>query len=857
MSALPFLRRRRKRHTNERQRKQNRLTNSLITTGAGLILLLCTIGIGGFLAYAVLTLELPAVDQLPVLMSGSLLQPTRIYDRTGTHLITILAPQDGPRTYIPIDPHSSNHIPDSLVRATVTLMDPGFWIHAGFQLSGLTNPNEHPTLAQKLAFDLLLWNEPAGLRRAIRERILAAQLTSHFGREKILEWYLNSANYAHFAYGAEAAAQLYLGKPVSQLNLAETTILASINQTPGINPLDAPQAIMLRQAETINLMQKRGTASEIEARLARKTNIDFKSEPSITNIAPAFSALTLSQLEDLYDRTRIEHGGLQVITTLDYDLQLRTNCALQTQFARLDSTGALPSPQPCQGAETLPLLPSTEKAPHNASAVVLDPRNGQILALVGDSSQGLNSNFITPHRPGTLLTPFIFLTGFTRGLSPASLVWDLPDPTPLSGTDGITPTPTTQVQPQVEISAQAQNSGQTTGGPIRLRFALINDNLVTATQVFTEMGASLVQQTMVSFGLDIPATNVKTLLETDQRYSVIQMAQVYGILGTQGTLNGEKSQNGMTTSTILSIRNLDGQTLTTGKGTITEQIVNPQLAYLLTDVLSANITELDRPAAFKTGILPDAVGTETWAIGYTPYRSVAVWMDGEALTTRPATGLWTAIMQSANRAVPADNWDLPTGMLKLRVCDPSGLLPTAACPNIVEEIFIEGFQPTQTDTLFRSYEINRETGLLATVFTPEQLVEKQVFMQVPPEAQAWARSINLPIPPTQYDNIQPPKSNPDVILTFPIMFSDLGGFFAVTGSATGENFSYYRLQYGQGLNPETWTQIGSDTSTPVSEGKLGEWDTTGLQGLYSLQLIVIHEDRSLLTYTVQITLTNP
>ena len=717
------------------------------------------------------------------------------------------------------------------------------------------SPNEHPTLAQKLAFDLLLWNEPAGLRRAIRERILAAQLTSRFGREQILEWYLNSANYAHFAYGAEAAAQLYLGKSVSQLNLAETAILASINQTPGINPLDAPQAILLRQAETINLMQKRGTASEIETRLARKVSIDFKSDTPITNIAPAFSALTLSQLEDHYDQARIEHGGFQVITTLDYDLQLRTNCALQTQFARLDSTKNLPSPQPCQGAEFLPPLPSTEKAPHTASAVVLDPRNGQILALVGDSSQGLNSTYITPHRPGTLLTPFIYLTGFTRGLSPASLVWDLPDPTLLSSTDGITPTPPTQVQPQVENSTQS--SGQTSGGPIRLRFALVNDNLVTATQVFNEMGASLVQQTMASFGLDIPTTNIKTLLETDHRYSVIQMAQVYGILGTLGTLNGEKSPNGTTTSTILSIRNLDGQTPPTSNTTITEQIVNPQLAYLLTDVLSPNITELDRPAAFKTGIMPDAVGTETWAVGYTPYRSVAVWMGGDSLSTRPATGLWTAIMKSANREVPADNWSLPTGMLKLKVCDPSGLLPTAACPSIVEEIFIEGFQPTQADTLFRSYEINRETGLLATVFTPEQLVEKQVFMQVPPEAQAWARSINLPVPPTQYDNIQPPRPNPDVTLTFPIMFSELGGFLTITGSATGDNFSYYRLQYGQGLNPETWTQIGSDTSTPVSEGRLGEWDTIGLQGLYSLQLIVIHEDRSLQTSTVQITLTNP
>ena len=74
------------------------------------------------------------------------------------------------------------------------------------------------------------------------ERILAAQLTAYYGREKIVEWYLNSANYGHFAYGADAAARLYFSKPASQLNLAESALLAAVSQAPAINPLDAPQA---------------------------------------------------------------------------------------------------------------------------------------------------------------------------------------------------------------------------------------------------------------------------------------------------------------------------------------------------------------------------------------------------------------------------------------------------------------------------------------------------------------------------------------------------------------------------------------------------------------------------------------
>ena len=120
-----------------------------------------------------------------------------------------------------------------------------------------------------------------------------------------------------------------------------------------------------------------------------------------------------------------------------------------------------------------------------------------------------------------------------------------------------------------------------------------------------------------------------------------------------------------------------------------------------------------------------------------------------------------------------------------------------------------------------------------------------------------AVSLQLPVPPTQYDNIQPPAPNPDANIIFPIMFAKQQGRLVITGSATGTDFSYYRLQYGQGLNPETWTQIGSDLNNPVKSDKLAEWDTTGLKGLYSLQLLVIRTDHSLQTATVQISLTNP
>jgi len=836
MSALPLLRRRRERRSSERQRSQSRLTCG--TVGFGLLLagFLGVLLVGGAAAYASITADLPSLDLLPQLLDpvhGSLREPTRIYDRTGTHLLSVLAPQDAPRVYLPLDPNSPEHIPDPLVRATLALSDPGFRAHPGYLLEGLNQPDEHPTLAQKLVAELLLWDEVPSLRRALRERLLAAQLTARFGRDQILEWYLNSANYGRFAYGVENASRLYFGKSATQLNLAEAALLASVNASPAINPLDAPQGSIQRALEALNVIQARGLATADEVLVARFIPLSFQPAPAQTALAPAFTALALSQLESRFDRARAERGGLVVLTTLDYELQLSAACAVQTQLAHLNGV----SPQPCAGAEGLPPLPPGLNAPQAAaSAVVLDPRSGQILALVGDSTNGAESAFLTPHRPGTLLLPFVYLAGFTRGLSPATLAWDIPP---------------AGAAPEMDAAYQ---------GPLRLRKALTNDYLIPSAQVFDQMGAALVRQTMASFGLEVPAANLKELLETENCYSVLEMAQAYGIFAAQGALVGQPAAEGVRPSALLAVKGADGRSYADWSAQVAEQIVSGQLAYLVTDVL--NRPDLGRPAAIKAGQTPE--GVETWSAGYTPQRVAVVWLGGEGLTQHPAqglpraaAGLWTALMQSASREVPPDGWPQPAGVLRLKVCDPSGLLPTEACPNIVEELFIDGYQPVQADTLYRAYAIDRETGLLATVFTPPQLVEQRIFMQVPPEAQAWAKAVSLPVPPTQYDSLQPPAPNPEVKITAPEMFAELTGQVTIRGTASGADFAFYRLQSGQGLNPETWVQIGADVTTPVTEGKLAEWDTTGLRGLYALQLLVVQRDGSLQTATVQVTVNQP
>lgn len=189
----------------------------------------------------------------------------------------------------------------------------------------------------------------------------------------------------------------------------------------------------------------------------------------------------------------------------------------------------------------------------------------------------------------------------------------------------------------------------------------------------------------------------------------------------------------------------------------------------------------------------------------------------------------------------------------MNVCDPSGMLPTAECPNLVSEVFLNGNEPVRADTMYRKFAINRETGLLATVFTLPQLVEERVYLVVPGEARSWAESAGLEIPPSAYDVIQAPRFDENVNITSPDLFSEVSGKVEIQGTAAGDEFVSYRVLVGQGLNPQQWIQV-AEASAPVTNGLLAEWNTSGLNGLYAVQLQVVRNDQKVNTAIIQVTI---
>lgn len=815
------------------------------------------------LAYASLVDGLPSLAQLPALFNpehGALLQPTRIYDRSGQQLLLSLENPGISRRFLAMDANQPDHFSPELIRATIGYVEPNFWRSSGFSLVNLTS-SQPATIAERLVDDLLLWNEPRGLRRALRMRVLAAQVIARYGHVQVLEWYLNSAYYGHLAFGADSAARLYLGKPATSLDLPEAALLIAANQAPALNPVDASSAALERQQAVLQRLLERGvvTGAEYTHAVVEKVRLAPPLGQDATPAA-AFSRLVLSGLEERFGPERLERGGLKVITTLDYSLQQELACLVRVQLARLEGLPDdvhLPDGSACVAARLLPTLPPGDAplpASLASSAVILDPQTGQVLALLGDTTSAGESNFLASRPPGSLLSPFIAVAGFARGFSPASLTWDIPASLP------------------VDLSAQSNPDGKF-HGPVRLRTAIANDYLAPQAQILAQIGASSVWRLASTMGVSSMADETSAgLLYQGGKVSPLEMAQAYSVFASQGQRAGQRLVPGgdIRPAMVLYVEDLNGTTWLDARAPDTQAVTSPQLAYLVHNVLSdatarqvslgyANPLEIGRPSAAKIGQVED--GLQAWTAGYTPQR-VAIFslnLAGDKtrrLNPRTVAGMWHAFMQYANRSLPVTDWPVPAGISRVNVCDPSGQLPTQACPEIVNEVFLTGNTPNAPDSLFRAFQINRETGRLATVFTPAALIEEKIFLVPPPQARDWAQAANLPVPPEDYDAIQPPEPSTNVRITSPELFGYVRGQVKIKGTAVGDGLRTYQVLVGQGLNPENWLQVGQTGSAPVSNGDLATWDTQGQEGLYAIRLQVIRQDQTVETATIQVTVDN-
>ena len=325
-------------------------------------------------------------------------------------------------------------------------------------------------------------------------------------------------------------------------------------------------------------------------------------------------------------------------------------------------------------------------------------------------------------------------------------------------------------------------------------------------------------------------------------------------------------------SAIQSVRDTGSELLV--HENLPQAVLSSPLAYLMIDILRdegahwdlyghGSPLEIGRASASMTAESP--AGDGSWVVGFTPDVTVGVWVGGEPgpaeESVSPLNGpapIWHAVMRYATRSIgQLRDWTLPIGVTEMDICSPSGLLPTEYCPLIVREVFIQGTEPTQADNLYQPILVNRETGNLATLYTPAELVEERVYLIPPAGAEEWAQLAGIDRPPHEFDVLLADDgSSSEVRILSPQSFDIVRGDIIIRGRVRPEEFDFYRLQVGEGLNPTRWIQIGEDVDTQVYSGTLAEFDTRDLNGLYTIQLIAVLADGVLITDAVTLTIDN-
>lgn len=896
-----------------RQRRQRRFSTGpqrWLAIAGGVVLsiflanLLAMSGIiGGVVGvYAYFASDLPEPEQIEVVEED--FGTTRIYDRTGEVLLyEVIDPHAGDRVWVPLD-----QVPEHMRCATVAIEDRTFWENPGFNTRGILraflsnlrgqNVQGGSSITQQVIKNVLIdpeervvGEEGPGLRdysRKIKELILAVEITRRYSKEQILEWYLNTNFYGNLAYGIEAAAQVYFGKSIGELDLAEAATLAAIPQYPYMNPFDNPTAARERQHLVLQAMVIQGCITEEEAEAAGREPWDLASPTEQFNIlAPHFSVYVLHQLEDKFGPELVHRGGLRVYTTLDYDLQQQAECVARAQIRRLsgeDEQLVLEQAAAggCEAVQYLPPLRARSVGVDhhitNAAVLTMRPGTGEILAMVGsvdywnDEIDGRYNAALGLRQPGSSFKPFTYVTLLSQGYSAAQLFWDVRTAFEQPGQPPYVP----------------ENYDRRYHGPQRLRLALARSYNIPAVAALQLAGVDNVIRTAHRMGINSLDRGLDyyglSLTLGGGEVSLIDMVYAYSVFANGGVMFGETIPAGqirpgyreLNPVAVLRVEDRNGNVLYEYTEPQRREILGPQLAYLMTNILSdrqarwaafghPNALELsnDRPAAVKTGTTNDY--RDNWTVGYTPQLVTGVWIgnsDNSEMENLPgsegAAPIWHAVMEYALQDEEIMPFSRPDGLVERQVCAVSGHLPTEHCP-VATELFIPGTEPTEQCTLHQVFRVNRETGRLCTVFTPPELCEDQVYEVYPAEAADWLASLpeeeRPPAPPAEYDTVYgPAPADAEVAIIYPPPYAYVaGGVITVTGNARGGDFAFYRLAFGEGLNPSQWIQIGPDHGNQVDHNILEYWDLSGLDGLYSLQLTVVDHSTAIRQATIQVT----
>ncbi|HMR63213.1 MAG TPA: penicillin-binding protein 1C [Anaerolineae bacterium] len=777
----------------------------------------------GLIGYFWIASRLPSAAELKARTFR--FETTRILDREDNLLWEIIDPTGGRRTPVTLD-----QISPDLINATIATEDRFFYTNVGVDPIAIVravyyNVSEGgivsgaSTITQQLAKNVMLTPEERtqqSLTRKIKEAVLAVEIDRRYSKDEILEIYLNQIYYGNLAYGIEAAAQTYFGKPAKDLTLAEASLLAGLPQAPATHdPYTNPDGAMARQADVLRLMNEAQYISPEQARSAQFTTLDSLRPLDSAFEAPHFVTYVRRELERTIPADLIYQYGLTVKTTLNPRLQ---EIAEQEVARQIDALAG--------------------RNVSNGALVAMNTSTGEILAFVGskdyqdESIDGQVNMAISPRQPGSTIKPLTYLAAFEKlNWTPSTLIMDLPVEYP-DGAGNI---------------YQPRNYDDKFHGPVSVRTALANSYNIPVIKALELLGVDALKAMASRLGITTLTQDYYGLSLTlgSGEISLVEMTGAYQAIGNGGQL--------VSPTSILEIRDNYGTPITPVRPQ-PQQVLRPEHAYLMTSILADNearsrsfgpdsYLRLSRPAAAKTGTTNDF--RDNWTIGYTPDIITGVWVGNADQTPMidisglsGAGPIWHNFMERAHEGLPVSDFTRPAGIIELEVCADSGTIPSEACPERRQEIFFKDQPPLGPEhDIHQLIDIDLNTGLRANEFCRGN-VERRYYRVYPPDGWEWAIANGFPQPPTDYCS----SSNVIAKITSPLDGATVRGVLRLEGSASAANFSHYQIEFGVGTGPQAFAIIQDRTGQIVEQGTLGEFDSTQVEnGPYTLRLVVFDQ----------------
>ncbi|HPT08422.1 MAG TPA: penicillin-binding protein [bacterium] len=643
----------------------------------GGFILICIISFSIFVA--VVSRNLPNPDQL---LERDIAQSTIIYDRSGENILYEFHGEEK-RTLISLD-----DIPYYAQKATIAIEDKNFYKHSGFSIWAMARTivtniiyNRKAggsTLTQQFVKNALLSSEKKYSRK-IKEIIISQRIEKKYSKDEILQMYLNEIPYGSNAYGIEAASQKYFGKSAKNLNLAESALLAALPQAPSrYSPYgDNKDLLIGRQQYILGLMVEQNYISEEEKEEALNYELVFK-EPETNITAPHFIMYIKELLSEKYGEKTVEQGGLKIYTTIDLDKQKIAEEAINNQAEKNAS----------------------KYNANNAALVAIDPKTGQILAMVGSKDyfneeiDGQVNVAIRDRQPGSSLKPFVYATLFSKGgYNPNTILYDV----------------VTNFSSGVPYEPHNYNGKE--NGPIAIKKALAGSLNIPAVKALYLAGVNNVINLAKEAGyttLTDPDKYGLSLVLGGAEVKLLEHTNAYSIFAQEGKINEITG--------VLKIEDKDGNVLEEYKEN-KKTVLDANIARMINSILSDNnnrsfvfgesnnLVLSGRTSAAKTGTTNDF--KDAWTIGYTPSLITGVWvgnndsseMSSGADGSVVAAPIWNEFMRKALANTPNESFTEP-------IIKKTG------------KAILDG------ELIGQTIKINKETKEIATENTPEDLIEE-------------------------------------------------------------------------------------------------------------------------------------